>query len=54
MSQFQNLIQSNSIKDSVELTWDRRIDQWDRLESPEIKSCVYGQIIVNRGAKATQ
>lgn len=33
---------------------DRRIDQWDRPESPEIKSLIYGHIIVNKGAKTIQ
>ena len=33
---------------------DRHIDQWDRIENPEVKPCVCGQIIFNKDAKTTQ
>ena len=42
MSQFQSLLQSNK---------DRHTDQWDRIEIPEINSCVCGQLIFNKDVK---
>ena len=32
----------------------RHIEQWNRLENPEINPCLYGQLVYERGGNSIQ
>lgn len=48
------LSQSSRNHDSLDWLKDRQADQWDGTESPETKPYIYGQLILDKGAKTIQ
>ena len=51
-SWYQTTLQGHCNQNNLVLAWDRHIDQWNRIESPEINPCVYGQLIFDKWGRS--
>ena len=53
-SSLQIILQNCSHQASIVLSQNRNMQQWNKIENPEINPCAYGYLIFDKGGKRIQ